>query len=161
MAQQALSATSTLQRILSIAVVIVFVMTAFDSAYGQSVISGKGRVVSVRSFNLKQGVDSSEFEQHIKKELNPSLEAILPGLQIFIAKGNRGKRPLGNYAYIIIYDSYNSRDQLFPLTGLAPDIKAIVQKAHKGIEATANKYIEGGFHWWMKLESYRDYAEIR
>ncbi|UOQ69146.1 hypothetical protein [Hymenobacter volaticus] len=161
MAQQLLSATATLQTRITVAVILVLTILSLSSTYGQSVISGKGRVVSVRSFNLKPGVDSLEFEQHIKKELNPSLEAILPGLQIFIAKGNRGKRPIGNYAYIIIYDSYNSRDKLFPLTGLAPDISAIVKKAHKGIEATANKYIEGGFQWWMKLESYKDYAEIR
>ncbi|ALJ00220.1 hypothetical protein [Rufibacter tibetensis] len=161
MALQVSPATITLQKRISIIVLLVFTVAFFNPVCGQSVISGKGRVVHVRSFDLKPGVDTLEFEQHIKRELNPSLEAILPGLEIFIAKGNRGKRPIGNYAYIIIYDSYNSRDKLFPHTGLAPDILAIVQKAHKGIEATANKYIEGGYQWWMKLESYKDYAEIR
>jgi hypothetical protein len=161
MSLKVLSVLTTWQKAFPFAMLLIFNLISFNSVYGQSVFSDKGRVVHVRSFYLKPGVDSLEFEQHIKKELNPSLEAILPGLQIFIAKGNRGKRPIGDYAYIIIYDSYNSRDKLFPLTGLAPDILAIVKKAHKGIEATANKYIVGGYQWWMNLESYKDFAEIR
>ena len=72
-----------------------------------------GNVVALREVTLKPGVDPGEFEQFVAEEFTPTFEAHVPGVRAFIMKGTRGDRK-GGYAFVLIFDSENTRDFYFP-----------------------------------------------
>lgn len=73
-------------------------------------------VVSVRELQLKDGVSAQEFERYVATEYAPALESAIPGMEVSLLKGDRGKR---KNAYLLVweFDSVQRRNEYFPQEG--------------------------------------------
>ena len=72
-----------------------------------------GNVVAVREVTLKEGIKPAEFETFAVEKFTPVFEQQVPGVKAYIMKGNRGDKK-GSYAYVLIFDSENTRDFYYP-----------------------------------------------
>ena len=72
-------------------------------------------MIALRKLKLKPNVSAEEFEKFAVKVANGEYGKI-PGVKEFIAKGERGDE-IGNYIYVIEFDSKTSRDFYFPVPG--------------------------------------------
>lgn len=86
-----------------------------------SLRTGTGEVISVRHLKLKSGINADEFNKWVMEYFNPTWEGLIPGVRSFIAKGDTRGNAIGEYAYLIIYDSLKTRDAYAPEEGKHAD----------------------------------------
>ena len=67
-----------------------------------------GKVFSVQTIDLKPGVSEADLEEFVR-----NLQAVAPGLIVYVAKGDRGVHN-GHYAVIVEFESAEVRDRYFP-----------------------------------------------
>ncbi|MEM7101702.1 MAG: hypothetical protein AAF502_01150 [Bacteroidota bacterium] len=77
------------------------------------------QVRSIHQIELKENVDSNEFETFVFTELVPLYDRI-KGLQLALAKGDRGSRT-NKYAMILTFDTIEDRNRIFPHDGESPE----------------------------------------
>lgn len=87
-----------------------------DPAAAQSSRTGTGEVISVRELTLKAGVNPADFERFVVQTFNPAWEGAVPGMKVYVAKGDRGART-GGYVLLIIFDSEKTRNVIVPVQG--------------------------------------------
>jgi hypothetical protein len=118
--------------------------------------AGTGEAISHRIIDLKEGKDPAAFEKWVVNYFNPALEGLIPGIRAYVAKHDRGAKK-DNYAYVIHYDSYNTRQAFFPVPG------QIVDWFDK-VYYQPNKYLHDELFEWITRESwanYIDWVELR
>lgn len=106
----------TLQAVFSLFVVVTLVMAMVTTGHAQSSRAGTGEVISFHDVVLKPGVDPPAFEKWVTEYLNPTLEGLIPGIRAYITKADRGGKK-GQYSYIIVFDSYKTRQAYYPEPG--------------------------------------------
>jgi len=70
------------------------------------------QVIAVHQVELKEDVDSNEFEQFVNTEIAPIYNKV-EGLQFMLAKGDRGSR-IDKYAIILTFATLEDRNRIFP-----------------------------------------------
>jgi hypothetical protein len=73
-------------------------------------------VVSVREFELKQGIKADDFEAFARREISEAETRGNLGLRMHVLRGERGERK-GKYVLVWEFDSIAARDQCFPKEG--------------------------------------------
>jgi hypothetical protein len=73
-------------------------------------------VFSMREFELKPGVNASDFEQFVRGEMAATVAKNVKGMKIQILKGDRGERK-GGYILVWEFDSVATRNLFFPREG--------------------------------------------
>ena len=106
-----------------------------------------GNIVAVREITLKEGVDPAEFEAFAIEKFTPVFEHQVPGVKAYIMKGNRGDKK-GSYAYVLIFDSENTRDFYYPFEhGGEESVPATSEPlwlpAREAIYTELIKYVDG------------------
>jgi hypothetical protein len=101
----------------SSALIIAFIASA---SYGQSLKCG--RVVGIHEWNitLNVNVTPAKFENFMRTEYIPAFEKYLPGVQLFLAKGERGKNK-DHYGLIVYFKDIEARNEWFPEPGTASE----------------------------------------
>jgi len=106
----------TVKRLLVTAIVIFSAITL----NGQSLKSGTVVGIHEWKITLKDNVSQDQFEKFMLKEYIPAFEKYLPGVNLFLAKGERGKNK-DNYGLIVHFKSIESRNEWFPEPGTSSD----------------------------------------
>ena len=135
----------------------ILILLSSVSMFAQLQNSGKGKVIAVRFLELKADVDTTEFEKFALEAFNPSSDATLPGLKLYIAKSDRGKN-IGSYALFHIFDSQIVRDLIFPKEGNWPDWISKISEDHN-VTSNWNKlktYVVDG-----SLQNFNDFVVLR
>jgi hypothetical protein len=122
--------------------------------------TGSGHSVAIRVITLKEGVDPSRFEQFVADEFTPAFERYIPGMRAFILKGNRGDRK-GGYAFVLSFDSENTRDFYFPRedvgeAGVQRTALALWEPGRAMIYDRLMTYVDG----ISETENYTDYMHL-
>jgi hypothetical protein len=106
------------------------------------------KVFGVHTIELRPGVKVAEFEKFLRDKL-PS-KFVIPGWNVYIARGNRGERE-GKYLLIYEIDSVEARDQYSPQPGEPSQEATQLMQAHKEILAFDEEF--------GKLASEGDYTD--
>lgn len=116
--------------------------------------SGTGEVFSHREITLKPDVDPAEFEKWVIDYFNPALEGLIPGIRAYVAKSDRGIKK-GKYAYMVLFDSYNTRQAYMPESGLTKFFREVFFEPNKYLHAELFEYIDSStwseFSDWVVL----------
>jgi hypothetical protein len=71
-------------------------------------------VYGLHRVHLRPGVEPAEFERFTLVEFLPALRALhAPGVEFALLKAERGARA-GEYQFMMVFDSVESRDRYFP-----------------------------------------------
>ena len=91
----------------------IITLSIVISAAGQSLKSG--RVVGIHEWRiiLNENVSPQNFEKFMLKEYIPAFEKYLPGVRLFLAKGERGKNK-DSYGLLVYFKSIEARNEWFP-----------------------------------------------
>lgn len=81
---------------------------------------GAGKVLGVHHYTLKEGVDPQEFERFVAEEWGPVTRERLPGVQVRLMRGVRGKR-VGHYVLVFEMNSLYVRNFYCPTSGDASE----------------------------------------
>ena len=92
------------------------ILFSMNPLVAETIGNGKGKVIAVRILELKADVDTTEFEKFVFEEYNPAMKGVIPGLQEYVAKSDRGVN-VGSYALFTIFDSQMVRDTMLPGDG--------------------------------------------
>jgi hypothetical protein len=119
---------------------------------------GMGEVVAIRHLTLKNDVDPNVFEKFIAEQYSPAFRQHLPGIQAWIAKGERGTN-VGKYVLIWYIDSIHTRNLYFPPpSSQGSEIFQTVWQASDGLlQQVQDKlalYVNG-------LDEYTDYVVLQ
>lgn len=109
-----------------------------------------GGLIAIREVDVKSGMEA-EYEKFCQNTIVPTWQKQLPGMEIYILKGDRGLRK-AKYAQLMSFESTEKRDYYFP----SPDsVNAeIVDEYNEVFEKTdANAYLE-------ETPSYTDYFRV-
>ena len=109
-----------------------------------------GGLIAIREVDVKSGMEA-EYEKFCQNTIVPTWQKQLPGMEIYILKGDRGLRK-AKYAQLMSFESTEKRDYYFP----SPDsVNAeIVDEYNEVFEKTdANAYLE-------QTPSYTDYFRV-
>ena len=110
----------------------------------------QGGLIAIREVDVKSGMEA-DYEEFCQNTIVPTWQKQLPGMEIYILKGDRGLRK-GKYAQLMSFESVAKRDYYFPL----PDsVNAeIVDEYNEVFEKTnANSYLN-------ETPSYTDYFRV-
>lgn len=126
-----------------------------------------GNIVAVREVTLKEGIDPVAFETFAVEEFTPVFEQQVPGVKAFIMKGNRGDKK-GSYAYVLIFDSENTRDFYYPFEhggeeSVPSTSETLWLPARQAIYEELVKYVDGigetkGYTDYLVLGGDSEYA---
>lgn len=85
-------------------------------------------VYALHRVRLRPGVTPAEFERFVRCEFLPALQALdAPGVEFALLKAIRGTRT-GEYQFMMIFDSVETRDRYFPEETRASDeLIALIQ----------------------------------
>ncbi len=83
--------------------------------------TGTGEVISVHGIQLKPEVNRAEFENWVIEYWNPAMHRLFPGVKSFITMGDNRGNAVGEYAYMLIFDSLKTRDAYMPEEGKHSD----------------------------------------
>ena len=109
-----------------------------------------GGLIAIREVDVKSGMEA-DYEKFCQNTIVPTWQKQLPGMEIYILKGDRGLRK-AKYAQLMSFESTEKRDYYFP----SPDsVNAeIVDEYNEVFEKTdANAYLE-------QTPSYTDYFRV-
>ena len=109
-----------------------------------------GGLIAIREVDVKSGMEA-DYEKFCQNTIVPTWQKQLPGMEIYILKGDRGLRK-AKYAQLMSFESTEKRDYYFP----SPDsVNAeIVDEYNEVFEKTdANAYLE-------ETPSYTDYFRV-
>lgn len=95
-----------------------FVLPVMESVQAQS-RTDTGKVIAIREQQLKEGADTAAFEKFVREEYNPAVDGTIPGVKMYIMKGDRGEKK-GSYLFVYEFDSARTRDAIFPTEGEGP-----------------------------------------
>lgn len=112
--------------------------------------AGTGEVISHREIVLKPEIDPAEFEKWVVEYFNPALEGLIPGIRAYVAKADRGVRN-GKYAYIVLYDSYNTRQ------AYQPEMGKLTEYFSK-IFFEPNKYLHDELFQYIEMSSWTEFT---
>ena len=122
----------------------------FVLGYDQLENPTQGGLIAIREVDVKSGMEA-DYEEFCQNTIVPTWQKQLPGMEIYILKGDRGLRK-GKYAQLMSFESVEKRDYYFPL----PDsVNAeIVDEYNEVFEKTnANSYLN-------ETPSYTDYFRV-
>ncbi len=91
-------------------------------AHAAAQATNGGRVLGIHHVTLKPAIDVKAFEACIAKQ-NAAFKDVLPGLQLYIMKGDRGEQA-GQYIVVYELDSTARRAEYWPAVGGGPSPKA-------------------------------------
>ena len=136
------------------------VTTSPEFANYASLFTDPGNIVAVREVTLKEGIDPVKFETFAVEEFTPVFEREVPGVKAYIMKGNRGDKK-GSYAYVLIFDSENTRDFYYPFEhGGEESVPSTSEQlwlpAREAIYTELVKYVDG----IGETEGYTDYLVL-
>ena len=109
-----------------------------------------GGLIAIREVDVKSGMEA-DYEKFCQNTIVPTWQKQLPGMEIYILKGDRGLRK-AKYAQLMSFESTEKRDYYFP----SPDsVNAeIVDEYMEVFEKTnANTYLN-------ETPSYTDYFRV-
>jgi hypothetical protein len=86
-----------------------------------SLRTGKGEVISVHGIQLKSNINPADFEDWVIAYWNPAMQGVFPGVKSFIIMGDNRGEAIGEYAYVLIFDSLKTRDAYLPEAGKHSD----------------------------------------
>ncbi len=102
-----------------IAIPLVLLLTNAFAPYDESKVEkyekSTSEVYSVHDIEIKQDVDSKEFEAFVMNELAPIYNK-MKGQQLILVKGDRGVRT-NKYAIILTFESIEDRNRIYPPSG--------------------------------------------
>jgi hypothetical protein len=144
------------RRSLMLGAASIIAVSALVSLFAQPSRAGGGEVIAVRELELKAGVDTAQFERFARGTYNPGWDGVIPGLNAYIGKADRGALK-GGYALILIFDGTTTRDAIFPKEGGGASPKfAPMLKAPFALNQELEKFLEPG-----ALSVYTDYVAMR
>ena len=73
-------------------------------------------VFGVHDIELEENADRTEFETFVEEKFAPAWNVPVAGMQLILVRGDRGERK-NSYQLIYVFDSIETRDQLFPREG--------------------------------------------
>lgn len=113
-----------------------------------------GEVVAIRTLELNDDVDSSQFDRFVQNRYNPGWEGIIPGMKVVVVKADRGEEK-GAYALIFLFDSVRTRNAYFPQEGSegTESFQAYIKKASE-LDTELMQYVE-------TVGPYTDYVALR
>lgn len=90
-----------------------------NPAYSDSMTLKSGNLLGFHSFeiSLKENVTPEQYEKYYTEEYIPALEENMPGVKLYLLKGDRGEYK-GRYGAIIYFKSLEERDYWIPEPGL-------------------------------------------
>ena len=113
------------------------------------------KLMGIHILKLKEGVNSTEFEQFIENDFLPSVKNSIPGFYVRIL---RGERNVSSGEYIMVHDiqSIGIRDIYYPTKGEPSDLtkKFITMCGTKCEKAWET------FHQMVDTLNWADYEEI-
>jgi hypothetical protein len=113
-------------------------------------------LVAIRELQLKEGVDTADFERFVRTTYNPGWEGAVPQLKAYVAKGDRGEKK-GSYALVLVFESAGARDAIFPKEGGGASEKyAPMLQKRFALNKELEKYLEPA-----SLSVYTDYVALR
>ena len=144
------------RRSLALGAAALIVVCALVPLFAQPSQAGARKVIAVRELELKAGVDPGQFEKFAQATYNPGWNAVVPGLEAYIGKGDRGALK-GGYALVLIFESEKTRDAIFPKEGGgASPAFAEKLKGAFALNQELEKFLEPG-----GLSVYTDYVAMR
>jgi len=117
--------------------------------------TANSKLMGIHYLKLKEGVDSSEFEQFVENEFLPSVKNSIPGFYIRIFRGERNVSP-GEYIMIHDIQSKGIRDIYYPTKGVPSDLT----KKFITLCGTKCEKAWETFHKMVDTISWADYEEI-
>jgi hypothetical protein len=75
-----------------------------------------GRILAFRELTLLPRVNAKQLERFAAEQLTPTFSKLVPGVQSYIIKGERGDNK-EKYVHLLIFDSERTRDFYFPAEG--------------------------------------------
>ena len=101
-----------LKRLFATTLVVLTAVTINGQAFKS------GNVVGIHEWKitLSENVTADQFEKFMLVEYIPAFEKYLPGVKLFLAKGERGKNK-DNYGLIVYFKSIKARNEWFPEPG--------------------------------------------
>ena len=109
-----------------------------------------GGLIAIREVDVKSGMEA-EYEEFCQSTIVPTWQKQLPGIAIYILKGDRGLRK-EKYAQLMSFESVAKRDYYFPL----PDsVNAEIMDEYLEVfeKTDANAYLN-------ETPSYTDYFRV-
>ena len=122
----------------------------FVLGYDQLENPTQGGLIAIREVDVKSGMEA-DYEEFCQNTIVPTWQKQLPGMEIYILKGDRGLRK-GKYAQLMSFESVEKRDYYFPL----PDsVNAEIVDEYNEVyeKANANSYLN-------ETPSYTDYFRV-
>jgi len=102
-----------------IAIALVLLLTSAFTANNESKVEKYEKstldIYSVHDIEIKQNVDSKEFEAFVINELAPIYNN-MKGQRLILVKGDRGVRT-NKYAIILTFESIEDRNRIYPPSG--------------------------------------------
>ena len=93
-------------------ILLLVFLTTFASSNLIAQNSKTFEVVAIHEVDLKEDVDSKEFEEHVFTKIAPIYNRI-EGQQFKLVKGDRGNR-MNKYAFVLSFDSLEDRNRIYP-----------------------------------------------
>ena len=91
---------------------MLVILTSFSSNYLIGQNSKTFKVVAVHEVELKDNVDTKEFENHVFTKIAPIYNRV-EGQHFKLVKGDRGSRT-NMYAFVLTFDSLEDRNRIYP-----------------------------------------------
>ncbi len=111
------------------------------------------RVVALREITLKSGVNVQEFERYFSDVYARTTAERIPGLQIYLLRGERGDRK-DKYLMVWEFDSLVRRNEYFPQPAVASE--RWTQLTQNMPQFELDKYLEPA-----EGDRYTDYLVLR
>jgi hypothetical protein len=118
-------------------------------------VSYSGPVFAIRHLKFKEGVDIAEFEQFILEEYGPIMGDRFPGLDGYFLKGDRGE-DVGGYVWLMVMDSKNTRDWLFPADGSVTQFQVLMETCGETCTSAYDKFVS----YFVEGGPYTDYVAL-
>jgi len=96
---------------ISFALLLASAAPGLATAQGQS--PSASRVVALREATLKSGASAADFERYFADSVAGPINRHVPGLRVYLGKGDRGGR-VGGYVIVYEFDNLARRNGYFP-----------------------------------------------
>ena len=140
---------------ISLALLLASAAPGLAIAQGQKPSAGAGRVLALRDATLKSGVKGADFERYFADSVADPVNRHIPGVRIYLMKGERGAR-VGGYVLVYEFDSLKRRNEYFP----KPDsVSARWQQLARALPPRA--FDEEVMAKYVDVAAYTDYVVVR
>ena len=132
---------------------MLVILTSFSSNYliGQNLKTFQ--VVAIHEVELKDNVDSKEFEKHVFKKIAPVYNRI-KGQQLKLVKGDRGNR-ISKYAFVLTFDTLEDRNRIYPEGKDSPEDWGEDEIWEKLRSMTEGLWAESKFTDYVEVTNYK------